>query len=89
MAATGGNHPRQAMAAPNPTANEHLDATEVRDDAEAQREKVEQVRELVRLGRIGEARTEAGRYYQRWPDGPDVASLEQLTGLHPVPGGER
>ncbi len=88
MAPTGPSPALDAMATPERIVNGQLDATPA-DDADAQRVQAERVRELVRLGRIGEARTEAGRYYQRWPNGPDVVSLEQLTGLHPVPSGER
>jgi hypothetical protein len=50
---------------------------------EAQRQKLLEVRALVRLRRIGSARTQAGVYYERWPDGPDIAELVRLTGRHP------
>jgi predicted lipid-binding transport protein (Tim44 family) len=55
------------------------------DDAEAQRLRLLEVRALVALKEISSARAQAQDYYQRWPDGPDVAYLERLTGLHPTP----
>jgi hypothetical protein len=54
-------------------------------EIEAQRLKMLEVRALVKLDRIAEARDETGNYYSRWPAGPDVALLQGLTGLHPTP----
>jgi hypothetical protein len=54
-------------------------------EAVAQKLVALEVKALVKLGRIGAARSRAGVYYQRWPDGPEVAALESLTGLHPTP----
>jgi hypothetical protein len=54
-------------------------------ETDAQRLLVLEVHALVKLGRIGVARTRAGVYYERWPEGPEVSSLESLTGLHPTP----
>ena len=54
-----------------------------RDESEAQRQKVLEIRALVGLQRIGSARTQARVYYDRWPNGPHTAALERLTGRHP------
>ena len=62
-----------------------ISATTPTSDADAQRLKVLEVRALVALRRIGSARSQAAAYYSRWPDGPDVALLERLTGRHPTP----
>ncbi len=55
-----------------------------RTDREAQRLKVVEVRALVAQGKLDAARGRARDYFERWPDGPDIATLEQLTGAHPT-----
>ena len=52
---------------------------------EAQRQRVLEIRALVAGRQIDKARAEAAAYYETWPDGPDVAELERLTGVHPKP----
>jgi hypothetical protein len=54
-----------------------------RGEREAQRLKVLEVQALVKTGQIGTARARARDYFERWPNGPDTATLEQLTGAHP------
>jgi hypothetical protein len=53
-------------------------------DLEAQRLRLIEVRALLAQGRPGAARARAYDYFDRWPDGPDVAALEALTGAHPT-----
>lgn len=55
-----------------------------RGEREAQRLTVLEIRALVARGEIGSARTKARGYFERWPGGPDMAVLEQLTGAHPT-----
>ena len=50
---------------------------------EAQRMKVQEIHAWVRAERVGTARAKAAEYYEKWPDGPDIAELERLTGAHP------
>jgi hypothetical protein len=54
-----------------------------RDEVEAQRFSVYEVRALTKLQRMGEARARAETYFERWPSGPDVVFLQSLTGAHP------
>jgi hypothetical protein len=54
------------------------------DDAEAEHAKALEIRALVSAGRIGKARGETARYYERWPNGPNAELLERLTGAHPA-----
>ena len=55
-----------------------------RGEREAQRLKLLEVQALVKSGQIGSARARARDYFERWPNGPDIAALEQLTGAHPT-----
>jgi hypothetical protein len=59
-----------------------------RDDVEAQRFSVYEVRALTKLQRMGEARARAEAYFERWPSGPDIVYLQSLTGAHPRPKGD-
>jgi hypothetical protein len=52
-------------------------------EREAQKLKLLEVQALVKNGRIGAARGRASEYFERWPHGPDTATLEALTGAHP------
>jgi hypothetical protein len=52
-------------------------------DSAAQRLEVLEIRALVTQGKLGQARARASSYFARWPAGPDVLILEQLTGAHP------
>ena len=70
-------------AAPGPTAlprslAEHLP----HGDREAQQLRVIEVRALVKQDRLGAAQERARAYFERWPNGPDTAALEALTGVH-------
>lgn len=53
------------------------------NDAEAERLAALEIRALVGAGRMGKARGQASRYYERWPNGASTALIEQLTGAHP------
>ena len=53
-----------------------------RSEREAQRLRVIEVRGLVKEERLGAAQARARDYFERWPDGPDTAALEALTGVH-------
>jgi hypothetical protein len=55
-----------------------------RTDRDAQRLKLVEVRALVAQGKLDAARGRAREYFERWPDGPDIGTLEQLTGAHPA-----
>ena len=55
-----------------------------RTERDAQRLKLVEVQALVAQGKVGAARGRAQDYFQRWPNGPDIATLEQLTGAHPT-----
>ena len=46
-----------------------------------------EIEALVQLGRIGRARSLADRFYRRFPDSPEIARIERLTGYHPRPYG--
>jgi hypothetical protein len=53
-----------------------------RSERDAQRLKLVEVRALVAQGKLDAARGRAHEYFERWPDAPDIATLEQLTGAH-------
>lgn len=53
-----------------------------RGEREAQQLRVIEVRALVSQDRLGAAQDRAREYFERWPDGPDKATLEALTGVH-------
>lgn len=44
-----------------------------------------EIKALVKLGRIGRARTKAERYLARYPEGPMTDEVERLTGVHRRP----
>ena len=54
-----------------------------RNEREAQRLWVIEVRALVAQARLGAARDRARDYFERWPNGPDTATLVALTGVQP------
>jgi len=62
---------------------QQLKGSAPKDDAEAQRLSVYEVRALTKLQRMGEARARAEAYFERWPSGPDIVYLQSLTGAHP------
>jgi hypothetical protein len=43
------------------------------------------IQALVGLGRIGEARSRAYQFLDRYPNGPFTAEIQSLTGVHPTP----
>jgi len=47
-----------------------------------------EIKALVKLGRIGRARTRAERYLERYPPGPMTDEIERLTGVHRRPAPE-
>lgn len=55
------------------------------DERDAQRLNALEVRALVEQGRLTEAKGRAQDYFDRWPNGPDIPTLERLTGVHPAP----
>jgi hypothetical protein len=55
------------------------------NERDAQRLKALEVRALVERGRLRQAQERARDYFERWPGGPDTATLEELTGVHPAP----
>lgn len=65
------------------TALSQLQRAVPKDEAEAQRFSVYEVRALANLQRMGEAHAKAEAYFERWPAGPDLAFLGSLTGAHP------
>ena len=62
---------------------QQLKGSEPKDDSEAQRLSVYEVRALTKLQRMGEARARSEAYFERWPSGPDIVYLQRLTGAHP------
>ena len=53
------------------------------NEREAQRLWVIEVRALIAQARLGAARDRARDYFERWPNGPDTATLVALTGVQP------
>lgn len=51
------------------------------DVREAQRAMLTEIRALVEAQRMDEARAQAAAYYEKWPEGPDGAELDRLTGV--------
>jgi len=47
-----------------------------------------EIKALVKLGRIGSARTKAERYLENYPPGPMTDEVERLTGVHRRPKAE-
>ena len=43
------------------------------------------IQALVGLDRIGEARSRAYQFLDRYPNGPFTAQVQALTGVHPPP----
>lgn len=48
--------------------------------------RVLEVHALVRLGKVGMARSLTERFYRNFPNSDRAAELERLTGYHPRPG---
>ena len=44
-----------------------------------------EIKSLVKLGRIGKARTKAETYLEKYPPGPMTDEIERLTGVHRRP----
>jgi hypothetical protein len=51
---------------------------------DAERAAALEIRDHVRAGRIGRARSLANAYYERFPSGPATADIGRLTGAHPT-----
>ena len=58
------------------------------DSPRAVERRLYEIKALVKLGRIGSARTRAERYLERYPPGPMTDEVEQLTGVHRRPAPE-
>lgn len=43
------------------------------------------IQALVGLDRIGEARSRAYQFLERYPNGPFTAQVQSMTGVHPSP----
>ena len=56
-------------------------------ESDAQRElrRALEIQALVRLGKVGLARTLTDRFYRAFPNSEHAAELERLTGYHPRP----
>jgi hypothetical protein len=46
-----------------------------------------EIHALVRVGKVGHARTLTGQFYRTFPDSAHAGELERLTGYHPRPQG--
>ena len=54
-------------------------------DAQSETRRVLEIHALVRLGKVGLARTLTDRFYRTFPNSDRAAELERLTGYHPRP----
>jgi hypothetical protein len=77
---------REAKASPS-TALADADTAEARDGASpfAEERRALAIQALVDLNRIGEARSRAYQFFDRYPNGPFTAHIQALTGVHPSP----
>lgn len=57
------------------------------NDADNETRRVIEIHALVRLGKVGLARTLTDRFYRAFPNSERAAELERLTGYHPRPTG--
>lgn len=55
------------------------------DSPRAVERRLYEIKSLVKLGRIGSARTRAERYLASYPPGPMTDEVERLTGVHRRP----
>jgi hypothetical protein len=55
------------------------------DGPHAVERRLYEIKALVKLGRIGSARTKAERFLALYPPGPMTEDVERLTGVHPRP----
>jgi hypothetical protein len=55
-------------------------------DSQSETRRVLEIHALVRLGRVGLARTLTDRFYRTFPNSDRAVELERLTGYHPRPG---
>lgn len=56
-------------------------------DPQAETRRVLEIHALVRLGKVGLARTLTDRFYRTFPNSDRAVELERLTGYHPRPTG--
>jgi len=57
------------------------------DSAGAEERRALAISALVNLGRIGEARSRAYPFLERYPNGPHSANVAAMTGVHVTPRG--
>lgn len=55
------------------------------ESAYAEERRALAIQALVDLGRMGEARSRAYQFMERYPSGPFAAHVQVLTGIHPPP----
>jgi hypothetical protein len=80
-------HPAPPPATEPPSAEESMQRLAralPHTERDAQRLKLVELQALVAQGKVGAARGRAHEYFERWPNGPDIAAIEQLTGAHPT-----
>lgn len=61
-------------------------ADQLAADAQSETRRVLEIHALVRLGKVGLARTLTDRFYRAFPNSDRAVELERLTGYHPRPG---
>jgi outer membrane murein-binding lipoprotein Lpp len=57
------------------------------DSAAAEERRAVAISALINLGRIGEARSRAYPFMERYADGPHAANVAAMTGVHATPKG--
>jgi hypothetical protein len=61
-------------------------ADQLDPDSQNETRRVLEIHALVRLGKVGLARTLTDRFYRTFPNSDRAVELERLTGYHPRPG---
>lgn len=61
-------------------------ADQLAPDSQSETRRVLEIHALVRLGKVGLARTLTDRFYRTFPNSDRAVELERLTGYHPRPG---
>ena len=79
LRATWESEPERALALSG------LGETRFGDSAGAVERRLYEIKALVKLGRVGSARTKAERYLALYPPGPMTDEVERLTGVHRRP----
>jgi|GEM_PF-6120317 len=62
------------------------EADQLAPDSPSETRRVLEIHALVRLGKVGLARTLTDRFYRTFPNSDRAVELERLTGYHPRPG---